>query len=85
MLGQSMFEASPAQGSGQKHVSFVNSKKVFPKNVPFGSYAASPKHPTRKRSISGPASSRISECAENSDYWAQGVPFARYDWRKQSW
>ena len=47
--------------------------------MPFGSYTASPKYQTRKRSISGPASSRISECAENSDYWAQGVPFARYD------
>ena len=79
MLGQSMFEASPAQGSGQKHVSFVNSKKAFSKNVPFRSYAASPKYRTRKRSISGPASSRISECAENSEYWAQGVPFSRYD------
>ena len=83
MLGQSMFEASPAQGSAQKHVSFANCKKALPKNVPFGSYTASPKYRTRKRSISGPASSRISECVENSDYWPQGVPFSRYD-REQS-
>ena len=65
MLGQSMFEASPALQSGQKHVSFLDSKKTLSKNIPFGSYASPARQ--RKRSVSGPAASIVMDYTENSD------------------
>ena len=75
MLGQSMFETSPAlQVRSRKHVSFFENKKVFARKVPFGSHAYPSRDPLPNKSLGSPAVSILSECSEESDSSVTSIP-----------